>query len=118
MGRKKLYVYFKQRTNDISHEKSWTWLRKGNLKRETESLLITAPNKTIRSKYVKVGIDKTQQNRRCISCGDKDETINYIISESSKLAQKGTNGIFSTQHLSWRMTHSNSSGILSNKRVT
>ena len=33
-------------------------------------------------------IDKTQQNSRCILCGDKDETINHIISECSKFAQK------------------------------
>ena len=33
-------------------------------------------------------IDKTQQNRRCGLCGDRDETINHIISECSKLAQK------------------------------
>ena len=31
---------------------------------------------------------KTQQNSKCRLCGDGDETINYIISECSKLAQK------------------------------
>ena len=30
-------------------EKTWTWLRKENLKRETESLLITAQNNAIRT---------------------------------------------------------------------
>ena len=29
-----------------------------------------------------------QQNSKCRSCGDRDETINHIISECSKLAQK------------------------------
>ena len=33
-------------------------------------------------------IDKTQQNSKCRLCGDRDETINHIISECSKLAQK------------------------------
>ena len=33
-------------------------------------------------------IDKTQQNSKCRLCGDRDETINHIISERSKLAQK------------------------------
>ena len=32
--------------------------------------------------------DKTQQNSKCRLCGDRDETIDYIISECSKLAQK------------------------------
>ena len=33
-------------------------------------------------------IDKTQQNSKDRLCGDRDETINHIISECSKLAQK------------------------------
>ena len=45
---KQLYWNFKLQTSEISHEKTWTWLRKGNLKRETESLLIAAQNKAIR----------------------------------------------------------------------
>ena len=40
--RKQLYGRFKRLINNISHDKTWTWLRKGNLKRETESLLIAA----------------------------------------------------------------------------
>ena len=40
MGRKKLDGFFKRQTSEISHEKTWTCLRKGNLKRETKSLLI------------------------------------------------------------------------------
>ena len=34
--------YLKRQTGEISREKTWTWLRNGNLKRETESLLIAA----------------------------------------------------------------------------
>ena len=33
-------------------------------------------------------IDKTKQNSKCRLCGDRNETINHIISEYSKLAQK------------------------------
>ena len=40
---------------------TWIWLRKGNLKRETESLL----NNTIKTNYIKAKIDKTQQNSKC-----------------------------------------------------
>ena len=72
----------------ISHEKIWTWLRKGNFKKLTESLLIAAQNNAIRTNQIKVRIDKTQQNSKCKLCGDRDETINHIISKCSKLAQK------------------------------
>ena len=37
---KQLYVRFKRLINNISNEKNWTWLRKGNFKIETKSLLI------------------------------------------------------------------------------
>ena len=37
---------------------------------------------------MKVRTDKTQQNSKCRLCGDRDEMINHIISECSKLAQK------------------------------
>ena len=39
---KPLYGCFKRLTSDFSHEKTWIWLGKGNLKRENESLLIAA----------------------------------------------------------------------------
>ena len=37
---------------------------------------------------MKAKIDKTQQNSKCRLCGDRDETINHIISECRKFAQK------------------------------
>ena len=85
---KQHYGRFERLVNNISHQKTWTWLRKGNLKRETESLLIAAQNNAIRTNHIEARIDKTQQNSKCRLCGDWDETINHIISECSKLAQK------------------------------
>ena len=85
---KQLYGRFKRLINNISHDKTWTWLRKGNFQRETESLLIAAQNNAIRTNQIKARIDKTQQNSKCRLCGDKDETINHIIKECCKLAQK------------------------------
>ena len=76
------------RRNNYNNEKMSTCPRKGNLKRETESLLIAAQNNAIRTNHIKARIDKTQQNCRCRLCGDRDETINHIISECSKIAQK------------------------------
>ena len=65
-------------------------LIKGNLIQETQSLLIAAQNNTIRINYVKQRIDKTQQHRKYRLCGDRDETINYIINKCSNLAKKKT----------------------------
>ena len=66
---KQLYGRFKWLTSDISHEKTWTWLRIGNFMRETESLLIAALSNAIRIYHIKTRIDKTQQNSRCRLCG-------------------------------------------------
>ena len=122
---KQLYGNFKRLINNISHNKTWTWLRKGNIKRETESLLMAAQNNTIRTNHIKVRIGKTQQNSKCRLCSDRDETINHIISGCSKFHRSSTrldttgwargstgkcarnlnltmptNGICTTQHLS------------------
>ena len=83
-----LYGHFKRLTSEILHEKTWTQLRKGNLKRETESLQLAAQNNPIRTNHIETKIDKTQQNGKCRLCGDRDETINHTTSECSKLAQK------------------------------
>ena len=139
VGRKT--THFKWLTSDISHEKTWTWLRKGNHKRETESLLIAAQNSTITINQIKARIDAT--NSRCRLCNDREETTNHAISECSKLAQKEyktrhgwvgniihrelckklkfdhtKNSICTTQNLSWRMRRTNFSGILRYKWIT
>ena len=78
---KQLYGHFKRLINNISHDKIWTWLRKGNFKRETESLLKAAQNSAIRTNHIKIRPNK-------IANAVTDETINHIISECRKLAQK------------------------------
>ena len=85
---KQHYVRFKRLINNISHDKTLTWLRKGNFKRETESLFIAAQDNDWRTYHMKAIIDKIQENSKCRLCSDRDETFNHIISECSKLAQK------------------------------
>ena len=53
-----------------------------------ESLLRAAQDNAIRTNHIKARIDKTQQNSKCRLCGDRNETINQIISKCCKLAQK------------------------------
>ena len=87
MGRKTVWTF--QATNkQISQEKIWTWLRKGNLNKETESLLITEQNNAIKTDNIKARIDKTSQISKCRLFGNRDNTTNHRISECSKLAQK------------------------------
>ena len=78
---KQLYGRFKRLINNIPLDKTWTWLRKRNFKRGTESHLMAAQNNAIRTNHIKARIDKTQQNSKCRLCSDRDKTINHIISE-------------------------------------
>ena len=87
MGGKKLYGRFKHLINNISHQKSWTRLRKENLKRETDNVIRTNNINVIRTNNIKAIIDKTQQNSKGRLCFDRDETINHLISECSRLAK-------------------------------
>ena len=54
------YGYLKRQTSEIAHVKTWIWLRKGNYKRETKSLLIAAQNNIIKTNYVVVKMNNTQ----------------------------------------------------------
>ena len=56
---KQLHGRFKRLINSISHDKTWTWVRKGIFKRETESLRMAAQNSAIRTNLIKARIDKT-----------------------------------------------------------
>ena len=58
-------------------------------KKKPESLLIAAQHNTIRTNQIKARIDKTQQNSKCRLCSGRDEKINHIISECSKLGWQG-----------------------------
>ena len=51
--KKQPYGCFKRLINSISHQKTWTLIRKGNLKREPESLLIAAQDNAIRINHIK-----------------------------------------------------------------
>ena len=56
MGKKKTTVC---QTNDIAQVKKKTWQRKGNLKREMESQIISAENNAKTTNYVTAKINKT-----------------------------------------------------------
>ena len=83
---KQLYGWFKWLIMNISHEKIWTWLWKGTLNREMESLLKGVQKHAIGTNHIKRRIDRTQQNSKWRFCGDRDEKINHIKSDWSKLA--------------------------------
>ena len=59
--KEKLFGHFKQQTNEISHEKIRTWLRKRKL-REKNWISSDSNRKQRHKNYVKTIKDKTKQN--------------------------------------------------------
>ena len=63
-------------------------LQNKDLKKETESLTVSAQNQSIRTNLVKAKIHKTQKYTLCRLCKKADESIDHVVSSCSKLAQK------------------------------
>ena len=61
---KQLHIRFKRLISGISHKKTLMWLRKGNLKRETESLLIAIQNNVLRTNRFTQNDTKKISNRK------------------------------------------------------
>ena len=57
---KPLHKQFARETEDQSNEDTWTWLKQGSFKRETEALIIAAQDQAIRTSYSEATIDKSQ----------------------------------------------------------
>ena len=77
-----------RQTKEVRSDQSWAWLQNGDLKRETEILIVAAQNQSIRTNLVKAKIDKNHGDCLCRVCRKVDESIDHIFSGCSKLAQK------------------------------
>ena len=56
--------------------------------RDTVSLIVAAQNQSVRTNLVKTKIDKSQGDFLCRVFRKVDESIDYVVSGCSKLAQK------------------------------
>ena len=81
-------VQYLRQTKEVRSDQCWAWLQNGDLKRETESLIVAAQNQSIRTNLVKAKIDKSQRDSLCGGCRKVDESIDHIVSGCNKIAQK------------------------------
>ena len=79
--------HFRQ-TKEFSDTESWRWLREGELKKETEGLIMAAQTQSLRTNAVKAKIDKSTSDATCRVCNQAEETVDHIVSGCSKFAQK------------------------------
>ena len=77
-----------RQTKEVTSNQCWAWLHNGDLKRETESLIVATQNQSIRTNLVKAKIDTSQGDSLCRVKRKVDESIDHIVSGCSKLPQK------------------------------
>ena len=86
--KKVLHCQYLRQTKDVRSDQCWAWLQNGNLKRESQSLIVAAQNQSIRTNLVKAKIHKSQGDCLCRVCRKVVESIYHIASGCSKLAQE------------------------------
>ena len=84
----KLHGQFERETKDLKTEDSWKWLCSGDLKRETESLIIRAQDQTLNTNVIKKQIYGIGKSNTCRLCGEKVESVTHIVSACKMLAQR------------------------------
>ena len=85
---KSLHGHYLQDIKDkTDYDITWSWLKNGELKKETEGFLIAAQDQALRTYAIKAKIDKVTEDSKCRLCKEKDETIDHLFSACSKIAQ-------------------------------
>ena len=75
---KMLHGQYVRETEDHNKSRKWEWLRKGDLKRETETLLCAAQEQAIITNSVKYSIDKTSETPLCRLCIRNVESVTLV----------------------------------------
>ena len=84
---KALDDHFLRETESIDDGNRWKWLKRGELKHKTESLLWAAQKQGLRVNAIKYSSDKTSDTPLCRLCNEKTESITHSVSECSILAK-------------------------------
>ena len=75
---KTLHGRILRQTEDVRDGASWDWLMRGDLKKETEGLIIAAQDQALRTNAFKAKIEKQQLSPLCRMCGLKDESVGHL----------------------------------------
>ena len=84
---KSLHSEFEKAKEELMGHRTWDWLKKGSLKKETESLIIAAQDQAISTNITRKNIYKVAISSMCRLCGKSKETIAHILNECPDFAQ-------------------------------
>ncbi|CAB4008758.1 Hypothetical predicted protein [Paramuricea clavata] len=97
---KKMYgQYNRDLGKEVDREKTWWWLKKGDLKPELEALLCAAQEQALRTNYVKFHIDRTVESPLCRLCGEKGEHKTHLIKKAEKWYEHQPNGVIESDNV-------------------
>ena len=85
---KPLHGQFVRGTEQISDQKTWEWIKRGKLKKESEGFLMAAQDQALWTNSVKKRIDNQNVSPTCRMCGRREETVSHILAQCTALAQK------------------------------
>ena len=86
---KRMYGQFvHEMAEEIDKDLSWKWLVQSDLKVQTERAICATQEQALRTNDTKDKIDKTLGNPLCKMCGERGESVQHIICEYKKLAQR------------------------------
>ena len=71
----------------VDIEQSYRWLKSGDIKAETESIIVAAQDQVISKNYFKNKILKEQTESKCRLCKQHEETIDHLTSGCPILAK-------------------------------
>ena len=76
-------------TKDLKKEASWKWHTKGDLKRETKSLLIAVQDQALNTNSVRKTIYQQELSGKCRLCRERVENVTHIVSSCKKVTRDG-----------------------------
>ena len=83
-----LHGQFERDTKELKCDKTWNFLSKSDLKRETEGLILAAQEQALNTNAINKNIYGMECSDRCRLCGEALETVTHIVSACSVLAQR------------------------------
>ena len=85
---KSLHGQFSKAAEEVRSKRSWEWLKKGYLKKETESTIVAAQDQALCTRNLRNVVYGENVESICRVCGVANEAVAHIVSEFSKLAKK------------------------------
>ena len=84
--KKALHGQFLRETEGMKDQRRWQWLKTGELKQETESLICASQEQALRTNAIKSGIDHQDVSPLWRLWKGKVESVTHIVSSCSVLA--------------------------------